>query len=103
MLEIRRKSKKRSNLQIQLTAKIANVTLRLVSFLRSEKYQKNASKSIQRLGLRPISQNYQKAKKDTIWYLFSQIGIFFSAKSHPNFPAENIKCEDQSSKLLLQV
>jgi len=23
-------------------------------------------------------KNYQKAKKDTIWYLFKKIGIFFS-------------------------
>ena len=27
-------------------------------------------------------QNYQKAKKDTIWYLLQKIGIFFQEESH---------------------
>ena len=79
----------------QSTAKIANVTLPLVTFLRGEKYRKNASKPIRGLGSRPKLKYYQKAKKDTIWYLFSQIGIFFNAKSHRHLSAKTSNKKEQ--------
>ena len=56
----------------QSKVKIAEVTISVVTFFAARSIHKNASKPLQRLRLRPKSQNYQKAKKDTIWYLFRQ-------------------------------
>ena len=51
----------------QSKAKIQEVTLSMVTFSQKETTTKNTSKPLQRLGLRPNSQNYQKTKKVTIW------------------------------------
>ena len=51
----------------QSKAKIQEVTLSMVTFSQKETTTKNTAKPLQRLGLRPNSQNHQKTKKVTIW------------------------------------